>query len=136
MSEPRCPTCEEHHLLEEIVERDVSFLGCTTCFGLFVSTDELGEYVRNATGSVGVRTAYHGLLEDALDHLAGQSKRLCPHCGASMRRMGFGEHPLVILERCALHGVWLDKKELTKVLRAARADAKVKGLDQGEGELR
>ena len=132
MSEPRCPTCEEHHLLEDLVERDIPFLGCTTCFGLFVTTDELGNYVKNATGSVGVREAYHQLLQAALDHLAGQSKRLCPHCQDPMRRMGFGEHPLVILELCSLHGVWLDKKELTKVLRSSRGHAQAQGLDAGQ----
>jgi Zn-finger nucleic acid-binding protein len=128
MSEPTCPNCEGSPELSDIVERDVDFLGCMDCYGLFVTEDNLASYVGNAAGDPGVRKAYLELLDEAQAHLAGTSKRTCPHCRDPMRRMGFGESPLVILERCGLHAaVWLDKKELTKVLRASRAHAAVQG---------
>ncbi|MGE0711960.1 MAG: zf-TFIIB domain-containing protein [Planctomycetota bacterium] len=128
MSEPTCPSCAGSPALAEIVDREVNFLGCTDCYGLFVTEENLGEYVAHATGQPGVRTSYLELLEEATAKLGGESKRTCPRCHEKMRRIGFGESPLVILERCALHGLWLDKKELTKVKRAARAHAAVRGL--------
>ena len=44
-----------------------------------------------------------------------------------MYRFGFGESPFVILDRCAHHGVWLDRSELKKIVRASRAYAAAEG---------
>lgn len=135
MKPATCPTCKERPQLEEMEQRSVLFRGCTQCFGLFVSETGLGEYVTAAAGDDGVRQGYDDLLGEATLALAGTSKRHCPECDGPMRRMGFGESPLVILERCEAHGIWLDKKELTKVLRASRAHAVVKGwAGEEEGE--
>lgn len=136
-----CPACPDHPDLAELEDRQVPFRGCTVCFGLFVSEDALGQYVCNSAGSEQVAQAYDELLAQALLKQAGQTKRSCPECAQPMRRLGFGEAPFMILDRCeAGHGVWLDKKELKKVVRASVAQAAVKGwiappdADLGEDE--
>jgi len=124
----RCPACAEHPELEELSDREVPFLGCTACFGLFVKEDALGQYVCNSAASEEVAKSYDDLLLKAMGEQGGQSKRRCPECTAPMRRFGFGEAPFMVLDRCEdQHGLWLDKKELKKVVRASRAHAVVLG---------
>lgn len=125
----KCPTCADRPPLESLQDRDVEFRGCTACFGLFVEADSLGQYVCNAAGSEDAAKAYDDLLVTALTKQGGPSKRVCPQCERPMRRLGFGEAPFMILERCEEgHGLWLDRKELKKVVRTSRAQAAVLGL--------
>lgn len=124
----RCPACADHPELEELSDREVPFLGCTVCFGLFVTENALGQYVCNAAASEEVAKSYDDLLIKAMNEQGGHSKRLCPECASPMRRFGFGEAPFMVLDRCEQqHGLWLDKKELKKVVRASRAHAVVLG---------
>ncbi|MBL4849123.1 MAG: zf-TFIIB domain-containing protein [Planctomycetes bacterium] len=130
-SEPtgRCPVCPDHPDLEGLLDRDVEFRGCITCFGLFVHADALSQYVCNAVGDEDAVTAYDDLLVTALKKQGGPSKRVCPVCEEPMRRLGFGEAPFMILDRCENgHGLWLDKRELKKVVRTCRAQTAVLGL--------
>ncbi len=129
MSEPTCPACVDLPL-EELTERDVPFQGCTTCFGLWATEANLAEYVIQATGSEPIGEGFHDLLKQALGGTISQGKRRkCPECEEYLQRLGFGDSPFVILDRCAeAHGLWLDKKELKKVIRASRAHAAVMGL--------
>ena len=136
MSEPgSCPACKDK-ALEELVDREVPFLGCVSCFGLFVVEPSLGQYVCNTTGSEPIAQAYDALLASALaTGVGGPTKRTCPTCTSPMRRLGFGEAPFVILDRCVDgHGLWLDKKELKKIVRASRAHAAVLGLTPPLGD--
>ena len=139
MSEPesligRCPACADHPELEGLSDREVPFQGCTKCFGLFVTEDALGQYVCNSVGSEEAGKSYDDLLSQALADQAGPTKRICPECGKNMRRLGFGEAPFMILDRCEdSHGLWLDKKELKKVVRASRAHAVVLGWIPARG---
>ncbi len=132
-----CPKCKT--ALEEIEEREVPFLGCTTCFGLFVTARDLHDYVVRAAGALPVGEAFTVLLDNAMAGKTTPAARRCPRCEQPLNRMGFGEAPFVILDLCPDDGLWLDKKELTKVLRASRAQAATMGLieafhDEDEGE--
>ncbi len=123
-----CPACKKE-AVDEMEDRKVPFLGCAECFGLFVTEDNLENYVADSTGSEDVGKAYKDLLQRALDEKTPKpGNRSCPVCKKPLGRMGFGESPFVILDRCGLHGLWLDKKELKKVIRSARAHAAVMGL--------
>lgn len=135
----KCPACSDHPELHELEDREIPFLGCTTCFGLFVTEDNLREYVVDSTGCDKVAEAFDELMVTALAKQGGETKRVCPECGDAMRRMGFGEAPFMILDRCQTgHGLWLDKKELKKAVRTSRARAVVLGLipahDDAEAE--
>jgi len=122
-----CPRCKDAHL-DDIFERDVPFLGCNECYGLFVRPVDLHEYVVRATGSKPIGEAFTVLLDAFTHGKLNPSVRKCPECGEALLRGGFGESPFVILDLCRQHGVWLDKKELKKVLRASRGQAAAQGL--------
>ena len=123
-----CPGCKKD-TIQEIEDRDIPFLGCTECFGLFTDEKNIARYVSSAAGKLEVGEAFEDLLGKALDgNPPTPGKRTCPQCQQPLGRMGFGESPFVILDRCAHHGLWLDKKELTKVIRSSRAHARVLGL--------
>jgi Zn-finger nucleic acid-binding protein len=120
-----CPKCKT--ALQPLEERDVPFLGCTTCSGLFVTARYLHEYVVRATAKP-VGDAFTALLDAAMGGKMAPSVRKCPTCAETLHRLGFGEAPFVVLDLCMDHGLWLDKKELKKVLRSSRAHAGKMGL--------
>ena len=122
-----CPSCKDKSLAP-IEEKEIAFLGCEDCFGLFVNVDDLGDYCVAATNQKSAKSAYEQLLEKAAEKPPRAGIRGCPVCGNKLNRFGFGESPFVILDRCHEHGVWLDKKELKKVIRSCRAHSAVIGL--------
>jgi Zn-finger nucleic acid-binding protein len=127
--ETTCPACKKEDVVDVMEDRGVEFLGCSECFGLFVSEDGLQAYIADSTGSSEIGKAFVDLMEKALgDKPPRPGSRGCPVCKKPLGRLGFGESPFVILDRCGLHGVWLDKKELKKVIRSVRAHAAVMGL--------
>jgi Zn-finger nucleic acid-binding protein len=135
-----CPRCNE--ALSAVDDQGVPFLGCTKCYGLFVTEPDLFTYVEKAA-SPRVFASFVELHERMVNeaHSTG-TVRHCPQCGAGLVRVTFGENPLVLLDRCAEHGIWLDRTELNKVLRAARAaagqrhDDAVDGKDDEVGPLK
>lgn len=127
MAEQRCPGCKES-TLEPVEDRGVAFLGCTACYGLFASEDDLAAYAADWAGQPGAAEAFRQLLTRSLQGGARTGIRACPVCAGKLQRLGFGEAPLVIIDRCPDHGVWLDPKELKKLVRATRAFARVEGL--------
>src|SRR5579859_4941999 len=90
--EQPCPKC--HVELEEVVNREVNFLGCTSCFGLWVGEGDLALYVERASTAESA-TSFALLLDRALEHPAGGShaRRHCPICKEPLARIGFGDSP-------------------------------------------
>ena len=84
-------------------------------------------YVERAADSEEAGKAFDDLLKAARDGTVSQARRTCWSCGQRMQRFGFGESPFMILDRCAEHGLWLDRSELKKVVRASRAHAAALG---------
>jgi Zn-finger nucleic acid-binding protein len=127
--ESTCPACHKEDAMAVMDDRGVEFLGCSECFGLFVSEGDLADYVRDATEQEEVAKGFHDLMKRTLKEKTPKiGKRQCPVCKEPLGRLGFGESPFVILDRCPEHGVWLDKKELKKVIRSCRAHSAVIGL--------
>lgn len=129
-----CPRC--HAELGPVEDKGVSFLGCAKCYGLFVSEPDLFTYVQ-ATTSPKVFSSFLKLHEKMVAGVHPGSVRHCPVCGAVLARVTIGESPLVLLDRCEEHGVWLDRTELKKVIRASRAAAgqKVEGDEADEDDV-
>ena len=121
MDDPLCPRCGKEPLAA-VDDKDVAFLGCQKCYGLFVTEPDLFTYVEKAA-SPRVFAAFVELHERMLAHQAKGTMRGCPQCRQVMKRVTFGDNPMVLLDRCEEHGLWLDRTELNKVIRAARAAA-------------
>jgi Zn-finger nucleic acid-binding protein len=118
-----------------VTDREVSFLGCGTCFGLFVADADLERYVVVAATPESA-AAFKKLLARAIAGTTGGKggPRACPRCGVHLARLGFGEAPLVVIDRCPDHGIWLDRTELKKVVRASRAAAHPREVPPPEDE--
>ncbi len=130
-----CPRCKKP--LEQVVDKDVVFLGCGTCFGLFVPDAALQTYVSRAATSEATVVAFTRLLAVAIAKAKEGDEltlRRCPTCDRPLDRLAFGGEPLVILDRCPEHGVWLDRTELKKVVRSARKEAHPHSLDDDDDD--
>lgn len=141
LSQRACPACKAT-TLGHVEDKKVQFLGCQSCFGLLVEERALAKYVVAAVGNKEAQKAFDDLLQKALKGMKpGKTTRSCPYCFLPLGRFSFGEAPLVILDRCPSHGLWLDRSELKKVVRASRAHGAAMGLlppfgggeDEGEG---
>lgn len=121
-----CPGCNEP-ALDDVVDRNVGFVGCRACYSLSATDEGLAVYVERATGAKEAGQAFTDLLQTALGGSLRKARRECWSCGERMYRFGFGESPFVILDRCERHGIWLDRSELKKIVRASRAHAAAQG---------
>lgn len=116
----RCPACGE--ALREFQGR----LVCDACEGMFLSLDDLGLAIQEMTSVLPVFE---------LDHEA-PGKRACPRCRAQMTTLKLRLiledetfKPTPELDRCAVHGLWFDGKELAKVFEKVAS----KGYGGGVG---
>jgi Zn-finger nucleic acid-binding protein len=121
MDDPLCPRCGKEPL-GAVDDKGVSFLGCQKCYGLFVSEPDLFTYIEKAA-SPRVFASFVELHERMLQKQSAGTMRHCPSCRQVLQRVTFGDNPMVLLDRCGEHGLWFDRTELNKVIRAARAAA-------------
>jgi len=125
-SERPCPRCKQP--LESMrlkLESPVEIDRCVNCYGIFFDPGELEEVLDTS-----VKRAYDVDLE-RLDTLVREEtsdrdyKEVkyvpCPDCGEFMHRKSYGAKAGVVVDRCRLHGVWLDGGELNRLLKWAKA---------------
>jgi Zn-finger nucleic acid-binding protein len=99
-----CPTCREPLIVAERggIELDV----CLWCHGLWFDAGELELLSEKLGRNLNVK-------EGALEKAATPEKtRPCPRCDKAMDKVVAGASPMVLLDRCAGHGVWFDHGEL------------------------
>ena len=136
-SERPCPRCKVplgsmRLKLESPVEID----RCTKCYGIFFDPGELEEVLDTS-----VKRAYDVDLE-RLDTLVREEtsdrdyKEVtyvpCPDCGEFMHRKSYGAKAGVVVDRCRLHGVWLDGGELNRLLKWAKAGGRKHDIRETE----
>ena len=125
-SERPCPRCKVPlEALRLKLESAVEIDRCTKCFGIFFDPGELDGVLDTS-----VKRAYEVDLE-RLDTLVREEtsnrdyKEVtyvpCPDCGEFMHRKSYGAKAGVVVDRCRLHGVWLDGGELNRLLKWAKA---------------
>ena len=123
-----CPGCKQL-TLSDVENRGVYFVGCNACYGLFAQESDLGIYVTVMAGDSAAEIAFRDLVKLGWSKKGGKSRN-CPVCTNPMNRMGFGEAPFIILDRCPDHGLWMDRAELKKVVVSSRNHAATMGLMQ------
>ena len=97
--------------------KDVEVDYCASCGGCWLDQGEWGLIVG---GSLDFPARF--------DFAQGRKgRRPCPHC---RKRMTVGAFPgtSVELDFCALHGLWLDKGELQKIIQSRGATAESSAL--------
>jgi len=115
-----CPACKAEMFVLEFERVEIDY--CPECRGVWLDSGEL-ELIGERAG------ALQGDLLSALDAQEGKrpprpERRRCPICRKTMRQTKTrGENPIV-LDRCPVrHGIWFDRGELQRLVRAAGAKA-------------
>lgn len=122
---PRCTTAELALRGEDLI--------CPRCGGLFVGHTRLRALV-DAHRDRGLRPVATGSPSRAFEG-PDVSYLACPLCSEAMSRKNFGGRSAILVDVCAVHGVWLDRGELDAVIafafdlpEAAAARAALLGL--------
>jgi Zn-finger nucleic acid-binding protein len=104
-----CPVCREPLIVAERggIELDV----CLWCHGLWFDAGEL-ELLSEKLGRD--LTVKEGSLERVP---TSEKPRPCPRCDKPMDKVVFGTAARVLLDRCAVHGLWFDHGEMGALIR-------------------
>jgi Zn-finger nucleic acid-binding protein len=128
-----CPACGIELLRKELVGQEIA--ECTHCNGIWVdrhSFEDLVECAAKNQGAEEIHTFSERRAKPLLvskDGRKGFTYRKCPECGVMMHRKRFKRISDVVMDECAIHGVWLDVDELAAIARfvaeggLARAEA-------------
>jgi Zn-finger nucleic acid-binding protein len=102
---------------------------CEKCLGLFFDPGELDRIVATdvKSGKVADRKRLQQIVEEEtpIDDIDEVRYIPCPDCKKLMNRTNFGARSGVILDRCKVHGVWLDGGELRRILHWLHAGGEV-----------
>jgi len=119
-----CPHC---HIPLQTIKLDLKeaiyIERCETCFGLFFDPGEIEQLLDSSVSNV-FDINLHLMQNINRDHYQ-KNKPVkyikCPVCQAFMRRINFGYHSGVVIDRCNKHGVWLDNGEITHLMEWKKA---------------
>jgi Zn-finger nucleic acid-binding protein len=118
-----CPRCKKP-LLKPCFDGGTYFLRCPKCDGAyFIDEFDVETFVKGKLGAAASqvygRWLVYSMREGAAQSL---SRRVCPLCQGRLRRHEFGMEPLcwVLLDRCDLHGFWMDRDEVESILKGCQ----------------
>jgi Zn-finger nucleic acid-binding protein len=98
---------------------------CAKCYGIFFDPGELEEVLDTSVKrvhDVDIERLDTLVREETSDRDFKEVKYVpCPDCGEFMHRKSYGAKAGVVVDRCRLHGVWLDGGELNRLLKWAKA---------------
>jgi len=125
-SERPCPRCKAP--LDSIrlkLEIPIEIDRCAKCYGIFFDPGELEEVLDTSVKrahDVDLERLDTLVREETSDRDYKEVKYVpCPDCGEFMHRKSYGAKAGVVVDRCRLHGVWLDGGELNRLLKWAKA---------------
>ena len=110
----KCPACKTDLM---VVEREgIEVDWCLDCGGLWFDEGEIELLGEKAGRSIAAQ-----ILESPNDQ-STKGRRRCPRCPKRMESLplGMGPGDRVTIDRCPLHGLWLDRGELGQLMRAAQ----------------
>ena len=115
-----CPRCSASLRTRNLGTVEVT--ECSSCGGLWLSPGLLEELCTGAEKSALVRTALDAAPPALRPADADEARYLpCVACGDLMVRRNFGGSSGILIDVCRNHGVWLDDRELQRVLDFVRA---------------
>ena len=110
----KCPRCRED--MQALRLGSTTARECAQCGGLWLDPDSLQKLANAREENAGVVSALAARVPlntappDVVRYIP------CPCCDKLMNRSNFARSSGVILDVCKLHGVWLDRGELQRVL--------------------
>lgn len=116
----RCPGCKVALLSIDIEPSVGRVLDCPKCGGQFVEHAVLRALLERPPCGSEARAHKGGWRpENPLQNPIVY--RACPSCAALMHRKNFGGRSGIIVDVCALHGIWFDREELARVIAFVEA---------------
>ena len=136
----RCPGCGEE-MRHQRLSDTATIYECAGCGSAWLTPDTFTKLVtdREARGTPATSAAVAvGLTKPKPIRVANTSTRYvhCPVCDGLMNRVNFSDTSGVIVDTCAVHGIWFERDELHAILEfveqggLARRRAEVK---EGKG---
>lgn len=123
-----CPCCDiPLHTLSLEIGRPLYIERCPECFGLFFEPNELETLLECAVSPV------HNINFELLDNINQEryqkENRIqyvkCPVCHILMNRVNFAYCSGVVVDRCKIHGTWLNSGELIHLLEWKKAGGQI-----------
>lgn len=119
-----CPACDTVLQTVKLIQDDELFIErCSQCYGMFFDRNEL-EHVLNKSVSQAVeinREHIDNINKDRYRKPVKVEYLKCPECRVLMNRSSFGHRSGVIVDRCTMHGIWLENGELIHLLEWKKA---------------
>ncbi len=124
-----CPRCQINLKLITInLSQPVEIDRCEECMGIFFDTGELEDLVDASVKQVG-EVDYQRLTRFMQEERKVETQVVkyikCPVCSELMHRKNYGWGSGVIIDTCAVHGIWLDGGELEQILKWTHAGGAV-----------
>jgi len=96
---------------------------CASCFGLFFDPGEIETLLESSVSGVfDINFQLLGHINQERYRKPEKVKYIkCPGCSVLMNRINFGHRSGVIIDRCKIHGVWLDNGEITHLMEWKKA---------------
>jgi Zn-finger nucleic acid-binding protein len=114
-----CPRCKGS--LRSRTAGTIAFVECASCAGLWLAQDDLERLCEKADAEDLVSRALAASQPlHPVDPSSGPAYLPCPSCGDMMVRRNFGGSSGILIDVCRGHGVWLDHRELERILEFAR----------------
>jgi Zn-finger nucleic acid-binding protein len=133
-----CPRCEAGLRRRTLGANDV--IECSSCAGLWLAHETVQRLVEQAEHE-DLDPFDFAEAPARIDPLAGRQGYIpCVACGQLMQRRNYAGNSGVIVDVCGPHGVWLDHRELERVLEFVRAGglrrARAREIERAEERLR
>ena len=115
-----CPRCKS--ALRSRSLGTISFVECGSCAGLWLAQTDLDAMCERADLQyLAARALDESVPTRPVDVSKGPAYVPCPTCKSLMSRRNFGRSSGVLIDLCRGHGVWLDHRELERILEFVRA---------------
>lgn len=124
-SDRNCPRCGE---LLKVIQLQLgggfSVDRCLECHGIFFDPGELETVIEESVSNV-YEVDFKRLAAMVEEEGARDFNQVtyirCPDCDAMMNRRNYGPRSGVIVDQCREHGMWLDGRELSLLLKWTKA---------------
>lgn len=111
-----CPRCDKPLLSVAIA--GTSFQECSYCGGIWLDTATFEKIC--ADRDMQATAILYPSPASGLEQESATPKRYyvpCPECGELMNRKNFADCSGIVIDVCKLHGIWLDRLELQRIVR-------------------
>ncbi|MES2440052.1 MAG: zf-TFIIB domain-containing protein [Verrucomicrobiota bacterium] len=122
-----CPQCNTPlGVIEFGTEPRIRIELCMTCHGMFFNPGEVESLLDARTNPlVWLDPVQIQQIADDFGHQREVFYQKCPMCAERMSHVNFGGRSGVILDRCGIHGIWLEGGKLRRLTEWWRAGGKL-----------